>query len=68
MPFPVVSALAGGKLGIGKLKFQEYCITPLPGTPFPQQIKMLSEVHTELRKAVMAKFGVSIDKLCVVCP
>ena len=64
MPFPIVAALAGGKAGIGKLKFLEYCITTLPGSPFPQQIKMLSAVHSELKKAVVAKYGVSGPK-CV---
>lgn len=61
MPFPVASAIAGGSVGIGKLKFQEYCITSLPGSPFQEQIKMLSAVHAELRNAVMAKFGVSLS-------
>lgn len=59
MPIPVVSALAGGQLTIGKLRFREFCVTPLSGSPFPEQVKMLVNVHTELGKAVQGKAGVS---------
>ena len=60
MPIPVVSALAGGQLLIGKLRLREFCFTPLSGTPFPEQVKMLVNVHAELGKAVQGKAGVSL--------
>ena len=59
MPIPVVSALAGGQLSIGKLRFREFCVTPLSGSPFPEQIQMLTQIHTELGRAVQVKAGVS---------
>ena len=59
MPIPVVSALAGGQLLIGKLRFREFCFTPLSGSPFPEQLKILVNVHSELGKAVQGKAGVS---------
>ena len=59
MPIPIVSALAGGQLLIGKLRFREFCFTPLSGSPFPEQIKMLVHVHGELGKVVQGKSGVS---------
>ena len=59
MPIPIVSALAGGQLLIGKLRFREFCFTPLSGSPFPEQIKMLAHVHGELGKVVQGKSGVS---------
>lgn len=59
MPIPIVSALAGGQLLIGKLRFREYCFTPLSGSPFPEQVKILVNVHSELGKAVQGKAGVS---------
>lgn len=59
MPIPVVSALAGGQLLIGKLRLREFCFTPLSGTPFPEQVKMLVNVHAELGKSVQGKAGVS---------
>lgn len=58
MPIPIVSALAGGQLLIGKLRFREFCFTPLSGSPFPEQIKMLAHVHGELGKVVQGKSGV----------
>ena len=59
MPIPIVSALAGGQLLIGKLRFHEFCFTPLSGTPFPEQVKILVNVHSELGKTVQGKAGVS---------
>lgn len=67
MPIPVVSALAGGQLLIGKLRFREFCMTPLSGSPFPEQIKMLTQVHTELGKAVQVKAGVSLPEQLEYC-
>ena len=59
MPIPIVSALAGGQLLIGKLRLREFCFTPLSGTPFPEQVKILVNVHSELGKTVQGKTGVS---------
>ena len=59
MPIPIVSALAGGQLPIGKLRLREFCFTPLSGTPFPEQVKILVNVHSELGKTVQGKTGVS---------
>ena len=59
MPIPIVSALAGGQLLMGKLRFREFCFTPLSGSPFPEQVKILLNVHSELGRAVQGKAGVS---------
>ena len=59
IPLPVVSALAGGQLLIGKLRFREFCFVPLSGSPFPEQIKILANLHSELGYAVQRKVGVS---------
>lgn len=58
MPILVVGALSGGHIGCGKAKFREYCVTPLPGAPFPEQIRMILSVHSELGKTLAAKYGV----------
>lgn len=59
MPTPVVSVLTGGHLGCGKLKIREFCLTPLPGITFPDQIRSLLTVHQEVGKVLSAKSGVS---------
>ena len=58
MPIPVVGALSGGHMGCGKAKFREFCVSPLPGAPFPEQIRMILSVHSELGKTLTAKYGV----------
>ncbi len=60
MPVPVVGVLSGGQLGCGKCRFREFCLSPLPGTPFSEQLKMIIAVHTELENCLTAKYGVSL--------
>ncbi len=55
MPIPVVAALGRSS---GKLRIKEFCVLPLPGSPMPQQIKMLERLHAELGKLLSTKFGV----------
>ena len=59
MPTPVVSVLTGGHLGCGKLKIREFCLTPLPGVTFPEQIRSLLTVYQEVGKVLSGKSGVS---------
>ena len=59
MPTPVVSILTGGHLGCGKLKMREFCLVPLPGVTFPEQIRSLVTVYQEMGKVLTAKSGVS---------
>ncbi len=58
MPLPVVGALSGGQLGCGKCRFREFCLSPLPGTPFPEQVRMTVAVYKELGKCLTGKYGV----------
>lgn len=59
MPTPVVSILTGGHLGCGKLRMREFCLVPLPGVTFPEQIRSLVTVYQEMGKVLTAKSGVS---------
>lgn len=59
MPIPVVSIITSGRAGVGKLRFREFCLTPLPGIAFSEQVRALVSVHREVGKALAAKSGVS---------
>lgn len=58
MPMPVVGVVAGSHMGCGKCKFREYCVTPLPRTPFSEHARMILSVYSELGKTLSAKLGV----------
>ena len=62
MPIPIVSIITSGRAGVGKLRFREFCLTPLPGVAFSEQVRALVSVHQEVGKALSAKSGVSLKK------
>ena len=66
MPIPVISIIGGGHAGCGKLRFREFCLTPLPGSTFPEQAKALVTIYQELGKVLASKFGVSPFVDCVL--
>ena len=55
IPIPMVAVLGRG---LGKLRMREFCLSPLPETPLPQQMKMLKNIYVELGKLLSTKQGV----------
>ena len=52
LPLPVLAAIAGG---CGKLKLKEFYLSPLPGSPLPEQISAVLATHQALGRLLAAK-------------
>ena len=47
VPYLVCPVLASGQ---GKLKMRRFCVTPLPGVTFPEQVEHLAQFHHALKE------------------
>ena len=44
--------------GLGKLKINQFCVTPLPAVCFTEQVDYLKRFHDQFRVVLKDKFGV----------
>lgn len=63
IPTPYFNILNGGKHAGGNLKIQEFMISPREDMPFPEQLRMASEVYHKLGDLLSKEFGVSARNL-----
>lgn len=63
LPAPFFNILNGGKHAGGKLKIQEFMISPNETVPFPDQLRMASEVYHALGKILSEEHGPSARNL-----
>lgn len=63
LPTPFFNILNGGKHAGGKLKIQEFMISPSDNFPFPDQLRMASEVYHQLGKILVEEHGPSARNL-----
>ncbi|XP_066278362.1 enolase 4-like [Branchiostoma lanceolatum] len=60
LPLPMVCVYHGGRAGPGKLNcIKELLIMPKPGLPFKEAMRMLTNIHNQVGKALAAKSGVT---------
>ena len=63
LPAPFFNILNGGKHAGGNLKIQEFMVNPRSDVPFPDQLRMVSEVYHKLGALLAEKYGVSAKNL-----
>ena len=63
IPRPFFNILNGGKHAGGNLKLQEFMIAPNDQVPFPEQLRMASEVYHKLGEILVQEYGVSAKNL-----
>jgi enolase len=63
LPTPFFNILNGGKHAGGNLKLQEFMVAPREDVPFPEQLRMVSEVYQKLGGILAQEFGVSAKNL-----
>lgn len=63
LPTPFFNILNGGKHAGGKLKLQEFMISPSESQPFPEQLRIADEVYHKLGEILVKEKGVSSKNL-----
>ena len=63
LPTPFFNILNGGKHAGGELKLQEFMIAPRDDIPYPEQLRMASEVYHKLGELLKKDIGVSAANL-----
>jgi enolase len=63
IPTPYFNVLNGGKHGGCDIKIQEFMIVPRDDVPFPEQLRMATEVYHTLGAVLAHNFGVSSKNL-----
>ena len=63
LPTPFFNILNGGKHAGGKLKVQEFMISPREDIPFPEQLRMAAEIYHHLGSILSKEKGVSAKNL-----
>lgn len=63
IPTPFFNILNGGKHAGGKLRIQEFMISPREDMPFPEQLRMASEVYHKLGSLLSKEKGPSSRNL-----
>ena len=63
LPTPFFNVLNGGKHAGGKLKIQEFMVTPRRDITFPEQLRIITQVYHKLGELLVKKCGVSARNL-----
>ncbi|KAH0785955.1 enolase family protein [Histomonas meleagridis] len=63
LPTPFFNILNGGKHAGGNLKLQEFMVSPAPGIPYPDQLRMVAETYQKLGALLVKKYGISAKNL-----
>jgi len=63
LPSPFFNIINGGKHAGGKLKIQEFMVSPRKDVPFPDQLRMVSEVYHKLGALLVQEYGPSAKNL-----
>ncbi|OHS96991.1 enolase family protein [Tritrichomonas foetus] len=63
LPTPFFNILNGGKHAGGNLKLQEFMIAPRDDAPFPEKLRMATEVYHKLGAILVQSKGVSAKNL-----
>ena len=63
LPSPFFNIINGGKHAGGKLKIQEFMVSPKKDLPFPDQVRIISEVYQKLGLLLTKQYGPSAKNL-----